>query len=137
MSGNRTYAMIKPHAVASANAGKIIDKIEQEGFRIVAMKKVHFSSKFAEIFYAIHAQRPFFQELVSDISSGPVVALILEKENAVQAWRDLIGATDPAKAAPGTIRSLFGENVGKNAVHGSDSEQNAALESALVFSDVA
>ncbi|MBM3894629.1 nucleoside-diphosphate kinase [Candidatus Dependentiae bacterium] len=137
MVGNRTYAMIKPHAVQSANVGKIIDRIEREGFKVVAMKKVHFSSKFAEIFYAVHAQRSFFQELVADISSGPVVALILEKENAVQAWRDLIGATDPEKAAEGTIRKQFGVNVGKNAVHGSDSDANAALESALVFPDVA
>lgn len=136
MTTSRTYAMIKPHAVASGNAGKIIERIEREGFRIVAMKMTQFSPKFAEIFYAVHAARPFFGELVADISSGPIVALILEKENAVQAWRDLIGATDPSKAAEGTIRKLYAESVGKNAVHGSDANETAALESALVFPEV-
>ena len=136
MAISRTYAMIKPHAVASGNAGKIIERIEREGFKVVAMKMTQFSPKFAEIFYAVHAARPFFGELVADISSGPIVALILEKENAVLAWRDLIGATDPAKAAEGTIRKLYAESVGKNAVHGSDADETAALESALVFPEV-
>ncbi len=136
MAGNRTYAMIKPHAVASGNAGKIIERIEREGFKIKAMKMTQFSPKFAEIFYAVHAARPFFGELVADISAGPIVALILEKENAVLAWRDLIGATDPAKAAEGTIRKLYAESVGKNAVHGSDADETAALECALVFPEV-
>ena len=136
MAISRTYAMIKPHAVASGNAGKIIERIEREGFKVVAMKMTQFSPKFAEIFYAVHAARPFFGELVADISSGPIVALILEKENAVLAWRDLIGATDPAKAAEGTIRKLYAESVGKNAVHGSDADETASLESALVFPEV-
>lgn len=136
MAISRTYAMIKPHAVAAGNAGKIIERIEREGFKIVAMKMTQFSPKFAEIFYAVHAARPFFGELVADISAGPIVALILEKENAVMAWRDLIGATDPAKAAEGTIRKLYAESVGKNAAHGSDADSTAALECALVFPEV-
>ncbi len=136
MAGNRTYAMIKPHAVAAGIVGKVIDRIEREGFKIVAMKKVHFSPKFAEIFYAVHAARPFFQELVTDISAGPVVALVLEKADAVSSWRDIIGATDPAKAAEGTLRRLYGEGIGKNVAHGSDADETAATECALVFPEL-
>lgn len=136
MAVTRTYAMIKPHAVAAGNIGKIIDRIEREGFRIVGMKKMQFSKKFAEIFYAVHAARPFFPELVSDISAGPIVALVLEKDNAVASWRDIIGATDPAKAAEGTLRRLYGESVGKNVVHGSDADETAAVECALVFPEL-
>ena len=136
MSITRTYAMIKPHSVTSGNVGKIIDRIEREGFKIVAMKMTQFSTKFAEIFYAVHAARPFFRELVSDISSGPIVAFVLERDNAVAFWRDVIGATDPAKAAEGTIRRLFAESVGKNAVHGSDADETAAQECALVFPEL-
>lgn len=137
MAGTRTYAMIKPHAVAAGNVGKIIDRIEREGFRIVAMKKMQFSPKFAEIFYAVHSARSFFPELVSNISAGPIIALVLEKANAVTAWRDLIGATDPAKAAEGTLRSLYGESIDKNVAHGSDADETAAIECALVFPEVA
>jgi len=136
MAGNRTYAMIKPHAVADGIVGKVIDRIEREGFKIVAMKKVHFSPKFAEIFYAVHAARPFFPELVSNISAGPVVALVLEKDNAVSSWRDIIGATDPAKAAEGTLRSLYGKSIDKNVAHGSDADETAATECALVFPEL-
>lgn len=129
----RTYAMIKPDAVAAKNAGKIIDLIEKNGFTIICMQKIHMSRKMAEDFYAVHRERPFFGELVDFIISGPVVAMILEKENAIAAWRDLMGATDPKKAAEGTIRNLFGTNIGINAAHGSDAAETAAIEMALLF----
>ena len=124
----RTFAIIKPDAVAAKNAGKIIDMIEHNGFTIIRMEKRTFSKQDAEQFYAIHKERPFFGELVSFMTSGPVVIMVLEKENAVKAWRDLMGDTNPAKAAEGTIRKKFGTNIGENATHGSDSAENAKIE---------
>lgn len=124
----RTFAIIKPDAVAAKNAGKIIDMIEQNGFDVIRLEKRAFSKQDAEQFYAIHKERPFFGELVSFMTSGPVVIMVLEKENAVKAWRDLMGDTNPAKAAEGTIRKKFGTNIGENATHGSDSADNAKIE---------
>ena len=122
----KTLAIIKPDAVKAGSTGKIIDRIEHEGFTIVAMKKVTLAKQDAQRFYDVHKERGFFAELTEFMSSGPVVVMALEKQNAMQAWRDLMGATDPAKAAPNTIRKLFGANVGENATHGSDSAENAA-----------
>lgn len=129
----RTFAMIKPDAVAAKNTGKIIDMIEKNGFTIVAMEKTHLSKDKAQEFYAVHKERSFFPELVDFIVSGPVVAMALEKENGVLAWRDLMGATDPLKAADGTIRKIFGKNIGNNATHGSDAPETAAVELDLFF----
>lgn len=125
--------MIKPDAVQDGHIGAILDKINAAGFRIVAMKMTKLSPEKAGEFYAVHRERPFYQELVDFMSSGPIVAAVLEKGNAVEDFRTLIGATDPAKAAPGTIRALYARNVGENAVHGSDSDENAAIESAFHF----
>ena len=133
MAGNRTFTMIKPDAVADGHIGAILAKINEAGFRIVAMKMTHLSKQKAEGFYAVHKERPFFGELTSFMSSGPIVAAVLEKDNAVADFRTLIGATDPAKAAPGTIRALFALNMVENAVHGSDSDENAAIEIAYHF----
>lgn len=129
----RTFAMIKPDAVAAKNAGKIIDLIEKNGFTILAMEKTQLSKDKAQEFYAVHKERPFFGELVDFIVSGPVIILALEKENAILAWRDLMGATDPNKAAEGTIRKLFGTSIGTNATHGSDAAETAAVELKLMF----
>jgi len=131
-----TFAMIKPDAVAHEYSGKIIDMIEHNGFEIVRMQKVIIATELAEEFYAVHKERPFFGELVEFITSGPVIAMVLHKDNAVDAWRDLIGATDPAQATEGTIRHAFGTNIGKNAVHGSDSFDNALMEIELFFPDL-
>ena len=125
--------MIKPDAVADGHIGAILNKINESGFRIVALKLTMMSPAVAGRFYEVHQQRSFFYELVDFMSSGPIVAAILEKENAVEDFRKLIGATDPAKAAPGTIRALYAKNVGENAVHGSDSDENAAIEAAFHF----
>lgn len=124
----KTFAIIKPDAVAAKNAGKIIDMIESNGFNILRMDKVHWDKSDAEQFYAIHKERPFFGELVEFMTSGPVVMMVLEKNNAIAAWRDLMGATNPAQAAEGTIRKLFGANIGNNATHGSDAAETANLE---------
>jgi len=132
----RTFAMIKPDAVAAKNSGKIIDMIEQHGFTILGMQKLAIDKKKAEEFYAVHKERPFFGELVSFVTSGPVVVLALERDNAVKAWRDLMGATDSRKADKGTIRNLFGTDIGKNAAHGSDSVENAQLELKLFFPEL-
>jgi len=132
----RTFAMIKPDAVAAGNSGKIIDLIEKNGFTIVRMQKVTLTKPQVETFYAVHNERPFFGEMVNFITSGPVVIMALEKDNAIQAWRDLMGTTDPAKAAEGTIRKLFGANIGNNAVHGSDAPETAKQELALFFPDL-
>lgn len=132
----KTLAIIKPDAVAAKHTGKIIDKIEQAGFAIVGMKKLHMSKEQAEAFYAVHKERGFFGELVEFMCSGPVVVMALEKANAVQAWRDLMGATDPAKADAGTIRKLFGTNIGNNASHGSDSADNAKVEVKFFFPEL-
>lgn len=134
--GNRTFTMIKPDAVRGGHIGAILEKINAGGFKIVAMKMTKLSAEKAGEFYAIHKERPFYQELVDFMSSGPIVAAILEKDNAVEDFRTLIGATNPAEAAPGTIRALYATNVGENAVHGSDSDENAAIESNFHFAGV-
>ena len=126
--------MIKPEAVEAGNTGAILNKIETSGFRIVAMKKVILSRERAGQFYEVHKERPFYSELVEYMSSGPIIAAILEKENAVADFRELIGATDPSEAKPGTIRHEFAESKGKNAVHGSDSDENANIEADFHFS---
>jgi len=128
--------MVKPEAVENGNTGAILAKIEEAGFRIVALKKLHFSEERAGKFYAVHSERPFYGELVEYMSSGPIVAAILEKSNAVSDFRTLIGATDPSEAADGTIRKLFAESKAKNAVHGSDSDENAAIEASFFFADL-
>ena len=132
--GNITFTMIKPEAVAAGNTGAILNKIEAAGFRIVAMKKVHLSKERAGEFYAVHSERPFYGELVDYMSEFPIIAAILEKDNAVADFRTLIGATNPADAAKGTIRAEFAESLAKNAVHGSDSDENANIEADFHFS---
>ena len=134
MSGKRTFTMIKPDAVASGHIGAILAQINEAGFKIVAMKYTKLSAEKAGEFYDVHRERGFFGELVDFMSSGPIVATVLEKDNAVEDFRTLIGATDPAKAAPGTIRALFAKNIGENAVHGSDSDENALIEASFHFS---
>lgn len=133
MAGNRTFTMIKPDAVESGNIGNIIQMITDAGFAIKAMKYTQLSEEQAKKFYVVHAERPFYQELVDYMISGPIVAAILEKENAVADFRKLIGATDPSEAAEGTIRKKYAESKAKNAVHGSDSDENAALEGEFHF----
>ena len=134
MATNITFTMIKPEAVENGQAGAILAKIEKAGFRIVALKKLMLSSDRAGKFYEVHAERPFYGELVEYMTSGPIVAAILEKYNAVADFRALIGATDPAEAADGTIRKLYAESKGRNATHGSDSDENAQIESDFHFS---
>ncbi len=134
MTTNRTFTMIKPDAVENGHIGAILDKINAGGFRIVAMKMTQMTRRDAELFYAIHKERPFFGELVDFMTRGPIVAAILEKDNAVEDFRALIGATNPAEAAEGTIRKLYATSIGENAVHGSDSDENAAIEGAFHFS---
>ncbi|USD24386.1 nucleoside-diphosphate kinase [Flagellimonas marinaquae] len=134
MTGNRTFTMIKPDAVENGYIGAILDKITAAGFKIVAMKYTQLSKRDAEIFYAIHKERPFFGELVEFMTRGPIVAAILEKDNAVDDFRALIGATNPEEAAEGTIRKLYAASIGENAVHGSDSDENAAIEGTFHFS---
>ncbi|HVS21239.1 MAG TPA: nucleoside-diphosphate kinase [Pyrinomonadaceae bacterium] len=134
MAGNLTFAIIKPDAVRAGNAGKIIDRITAGGFRIRAMKMIDQSRAQAEGFYEGHRGKPFFAGLTEFMSSAPCIVMVLEKEGAVTAWRDLMGATDPAKADAGTIRKEFGSSVGENATHGSDSDENAAIEIAYFFS---
>lgn len=126
--------MIKPDAVENGHIGAILEKINAAGFKIIAMKYTQLSRRDAEAFYAIHKERPFFGELVRFMTRGPIVAAILEKGNAVEDFRALIGATNPADAAEGTIRKLFAKDVGENAIHGSDSDANAAIEGAFHFS---
>ncbi len=134
MATNRTFTMIKPDAVAANNTGAITKMIEEAGFRIVAIKKTQLSKELAGKFYAVHKERGFYAELCAYMSSGQIVPMILEKENAVEDFRKLIGATDPIKAAPGTIRNLFAKSIEANAIHGSDSDENAAIEGAFFFS---
>ncbi|MCB0533449.1 MAG: nucleoside-diphosphate kinase [Lewinellaceae bacterium] len=136
MSGKRTFTMIKPDAVRAGNIGNILQMINAAGFRIVAMKLTQMSMERAGQFYEVHKERPFYGELCEFMSSGPIVAAILEKANAVEDFRKLIGATDPAKADAGTIRKLYASSVGENAVHGSDSDENAAIEGAFHFGGV-
>jgi nucleoside-diphosphate kinase len=133
MSGNRTFTMLKPDAIENGHMGKIIDMIIQAGFSIKAMKLTQLSTEQAQKFYEVHAERPFYGELVEYMTSGPIVAAILEKDNAVADFRALIGATDPAEAAEGTIRKYYAESKGRNAVHGSDSDENAAIEGVFHF----
>jgi nucleoside-diphosphate kinase len=132
--GNFTFTIIKPEVVKRGDAGAVLDAIIKGGFRISAMKLVHMSEAQAMAFYAIHKERPFFPGLVSYITSGLIVVAVVEKTNAVEEFRKLIGATDPANATPGTIRKKFGTNIEQNAVHGSDSDENASLESSYFFS---
>ncbi|RRQ48916.1 nucleoside-diphosphate kinase [Maribacter algicola] len=134
MTTNRTFTMIKPDAVENGHIGAILEKITAAGFKIIAMKYTQLSVRDAQEFYAIHKERPFFGELVEFMTRGPIVAAILEKENAVEDFRALIGATNPAEAAEGTIRKMFATDIAENAIHGSDSDANAAIEGAFHFS---
>jgi len=133
MAENRTFTMIKPDAVENGHIGAILEQINSSGFRIVALKLTQMTKADAEQFYAVHNERPFFGELVEFMTRGPIVAAILEKENAVEDFRTLIGATNPGEAAEGTIRKKYATSIGENAVHGSDSDENAAIEGAFHF----
>ena len=133
MATNRTFTMIKPDAVANGHAGKILDQIIQAGFKVVALKYTQLSEERAGDFYGIHRERTFFNDLVSFMTSGPIYAAILEKENAIEDFRTLIGATDPQKADAGTIRNLFAKSIDANAIHGSDSDENAEIEGNFFF----
>ena len=133
MATNRTFTMIKPDAVENGHIGAILAKINTAGFKVVAMKLTQLSTVEAQAFYAVHSERPFFGELVEFMTRGPIVAAVLEKDNAVEDFRTLIGATNPAEAAEGTIRKMFAASIGENAVHGSDSDENAAIEGAFHF----
>ena len=133
MRTDRTFTMLKPDSVEKGHIGAILEKINASGFRIVAMKLTHMTTQDAQAFYAVHSERPFYGELVEYMTRGPIVAAILEKENAVEDFRNLIGATNPADAADGTIRKLYAASIGENAVHGSDSDENAAIEGAFHF----
>ena len=134
MATNRTFTMLKPDAVEKGHIGAILEKISASGFRIVAMKLTQMTTQDAKTFYAIHSERPFYGELVDYMTRGPIVAAVLEKDNAVEDFRTLIGATNPADAAEGTIRKMFADSISENAVHGSDSDDNAAIEGAFHFS---
>ncbi len=134
--GNLTFGIIKPDAVRNGRAGSIVQRITDSGFKLRGMKLIHMTLKEAEGFYAVHAERPFFGELTGFMSSAPCIVLALEKAGAVKAWRDLMGATDPAKADEGTLRKEFATSIGENAVHGSDSEENARIEIAYFFSQL-
>lgn len=129
-----TFGMIKPDAVAAGNAGAILARIEQAGFRIAGLKMVRLRKEQAESFYAVHRGKPFFEDLVAFITEGPVIAMALEKDDAINAWRELMGATDPAKAAEGSLRKLYGTSISRNAVHGSDAPETAAIEVPFFFS---
>ena len=133
---NLTFGIIKPDAVRAGHVGNIIQRITDAGFKLRALKTLHMTLREAEGFYAVHRERPFFSGLTEFMSSGPCVVLVLEKDGAVKAWRDLMGATDPAKADEGTIRKEFGSSVGENATHGSDSDENAAIEISYFFSAI-
>ena len=135
MATNRTFTMIKPDAVAAGNIGGILKMIQDAGFKIIAMKYTKLSPEIAGKFYEVHAERPFYGELCEYMSSGPIVAAILEKENAVEDFRNLIGATNPADAAEGTIRKIYATSISANAVHGSDSDENANIEGNFHFSE--
>lgn len=133
MALERTYAMIKPGAVKQHQVGKILEIIEQTKFSIKGMRLMQFSQELAKAFYGVHSQRPFFDDLIKGICAGPVVALVLEKDNAIADWRLLIGATDPSQASIGTIRQMFGVSIDENVVHGSDGEDTAKSEISLIF----
>ena len=130
---NITFTMLKPDSVSKGNIGKIIDKIIQDGFEIIAMKYTRLSTEDASKFYSIHSERPFFKDLILYMTSGPIVAAVLKKENAVEDFRKLIGATNPLEAEKGTIRNLFADSISENAIHGSDSDENAIIESNFHF----
>ena len=134
MVTNRTFTMLKPDSLEKVNTGAILEKINTAGFRIVAMKQTQLSKRDAEAFYAVHNERPFFNDLVEYMTRGPIVAAILEKDNAVEDFRTLIGATNPEDAAEGTIRKIFATSISENAVHGSDSDENAQVEGTFHFS---
>ena len=134
MTTNRTFTMIKPDAVANGHAGKILDHIIQAGYKVVALKYTHLSAEKAGEFYAVHSERPFYKDLVEFMISGPIYAAILEKDNAVEDFRKVIGATNPSEAEVGTIRNLFAKSIDANAIHGSDSDENAAIEGNFFFS---
>ena len=136
MATNRTFTMIKPDAVEAGNIGGITKMIEDAGFKIVAMKYTRLTPELAGAFYAVHKERPFYGELVEYMSSGPIVAAILEKDNAVADFRKLIGATNPAEAEEGTIRKIYAKSIAANAVHGSDSDENAEIEGNFYFSNL-
>jgi nucleoside-diphosphate kinase len=136
MAIQRTLCIIKPDAVEKGKAGAILQRVQEEGFKVRSLRQVHLSLRQAEGFYAVHRGRPFFDDLCTFMSRGPVVVAALEREEAVQHWRQVIGATDPAKAEAGSIRKLFGANVGENAVHGSDSEQNGRIECGYFFAEM-
>lgn len=133
MTTNRTFTMIKPDAVANGHAGKILDHITQAGFKVIALKYTQLTVAQAGDFYGIHRERPFFNDLVSFMTSGPIYAAILEKDNAVADFRNIIGATNPQDAAPGTIRNLYAKSIDANAIHGSDSDENAEIEGRFFF----
>lgn len=134
MATNRTFTMIKPDAVGNGHTGAILNDIISAGFKIVAMKYIRLTKESAGAFYAVHQERPFYGDLVEFMTSGPIVAAILEKDNAVEDFRTLIGATDPSKAEPGTIRNKYAKSIDANAVHGSDSDENADIEGNFFFS---
>ena len=134
MAGNRTFTMIKPDAFGAGNSGAILKMIEEAGFKLVAMKATQLNETTAGKFYEVHKERPFYGDLVNYMSSGPIIAAILEKDNAVADFRKLIGATNPAEAEEGTIRKIFAKSIEANAVHGSDSDENAAIEGSFFFS---
>lgn len=129
----KTFAIIKPDAFAAGNAGKILARIYEEGFKVIGLKKLYLSKKEAEGFYYVHRERPFFAELTDFMSSGPCIVMVLEAEGAIKKWRDLMGATDPAEAAEGTLRKEFGTFVGENATHGSDAPETATFEMSYFF----
>ncbi len=136
MAENKTFTMIKPDAVGAGNSGSILKMIEERGFKIKAMKYTRLSPENAGKFYEIHKERPFYNDLCAYMSSGPIIPIILEKDNAVEDFRELIGATNPQEAAEGTIRKLFATSIEANAVHGSDSDDNAAIEGKFFFSEI-
>jgi nucleoside-diphosphate kinase len=136
MSGNITFTIIKPDAVRNGHTGKIIDQITEAGFKVKAMKLFHLSDTTAGAFYDVHRERPFFKDLVTFMTSGPCIPMILEKANAVEDFRTLIGATNPAEAAPGTVRNRFAKSIDANAIHGSDSDENAIREGGFFFSEI-
>ena len=136
MNGNITLTMIKPEAVRNGNIGNILAKITSGGFGIIAMKYLRLTREQAEKFYEVHRERPFYKDLVEFMSSGPIVAAVLKKDNAVEAYRLFIGSTNPKDAAAGTIRALYGTNIQENAVHGSDSDENAIKEAAFFFNEL-
>lgn len=134
MALERTLTIIKPDAVAAGNSGHIIAHLEREGFKIVAMKKIALTRAQAQAFYAVHSQRPFFDSLVGFMTSGPIVPMVLERDNAIAGLREVMGATNPEQAGEGTVRKLYGTNIERNAVHGSDAPETAAVERAFFFS---